>query len=109
KNNGNSYLWQVPVAVKAEGLTVSKGKFEIPVLAPLEKKSITFDYFTKDKNKKIQGKLIIKVMEKQLLEQKINVIPLVYTSVIKIFAVLLGLSVLFLIYRLLTKMKHHDH
>ncbi len=109
KNNGNSYLWQVPVEVRAENLTVSKGKFEIPVLAPLEKKSITFDYLTKDKNKKIEGKLIIKIMKKQLLEQKIGVIPSIYILTIKIFAVLLGLSILFLVYRLFRKIKRHDH
>jgi len=109
KNNGNSYLWQVPVKVKAKNITITKGKFIIPVLAPLEKKSITFDYSSSEKNKRVQGILIIDVLQKQLLEQKINIIPFIYTLIIKIFAILLGLSILFLVYRLVRKIKRHDH
>lgn len=109
KNNGNSYLWQVPVEVKAKNITITKGKFIIPVLAPLEKKSITFDYSSSEKNKKIQGILIINVLQKQLLEQTVNIVPFIHTLIIKVFIVLLGLSVLFLIYRLFRKIKRHDH
>ncbi|MDO9027734.1 MAG: transglutaminase domain-containing protein [Candidatus Roizmanbacteria bacterium] len=109
KNNGNSYLWQIPVEIKAKNITIAKEKFIIPVLAPLEKKSIIFDYSSQEKNKRVQGILIINVLQKQLLEQPINVIPFVYTLIIKAFIVLLGLSALILIYRLLTKIKRHDH
>jgi hypothetical protein len=109
KNKGNSYLWQVPVEIKAKNITLKKNKFIIPVLAPLEKKSITFDFSSSQKNKKIQETLTVNVLQKQILEQKINIIPSVYTLIIKIFIVLLGLSVLFLIYRLFRKIKHHDH
>ena len=109
KNNGNSYLWQVPVEVKAKNITIAKGKLIIPVLAPLEKKSITFDYSSSEKNKRVQGILIIDVLQKQLLEQKINIIPFIYTLIIKVFIVLLGLSALFLIYRLFRKIKRRDH
>ncbi len=109
KNNGNSYLWQIPVEIKAKNITITKRKLIIPVLAPLEKKSINFDYFSSEKNKRVQGILMINVLQKQLLEQKINIIPFIYTLIIKVFIVLLGLSVLFLIYRLFRKIKRHDH
>jgi len=109
KNNGNSYLWQVPIEVKAKNITITKGKLIIPVLAPLEKKSINFDYSSSEKNKRVQGILMINVLQKQLLEQKINIIPFIYTLIIKIFAILLGLSILFLVYRLVRKIKRHDY
>lgn len=109
KNNGNSYLWQTPVEIKAKNIAIAKGKLIIPVLAPLEKKSVTFDYSSSEKNKGVQGILMINVLQKQLLEQKINVIPSVYTLIIKIFAILLGLSILFLVYRLVRKIKRHDY
>jgi len=109
KNNGNSYLWQIPVEVKAKNIAIAKGKFVIPVLAPLEKKSITFDYSSSEKNKRVQGILMINVLQKQLLEQKINIIPFIYTLIIKVFIIILGLSALFLIYRLFRKIKRHDH
>ncbi|MEK7522266.1 MAG: transglutaminase domain-containing protein [Patescibacteria group bacterium] len=109
KNNGNSYLWQIPVILKAKNIVIEKEKFIIPVLVPFEKKTITFDYLAKDKNKKIQGELIINVLQKELLKQKITVIPFIYTLIINIFFFLLGLSVLFLVYRVFTKIKHHDH
>jgi len=63
----------------------------------------------KDKNKKVQGELTIDVLEKQLFKQNIVIVPAIYTLIIKIFAVLLGLSVIFLIYRAVTKIKRHDH
>jgi transglutaminase-like putative cysteine protease len=109
KNNGNSYLWQVPVEVKGKNLTVSKGRFVIPVLAPFEKRSITFSYSSQNKNKRVQGVLLVDVLQKQLLESKISVIPFIYSLIVKIFAVILGILSLFLIYRLFRKLKHHDY
>jgi len=109
KNNGNSYLWQIPVNLKAKNINIEKEKFIIPVLAPFEKKSILFNFSSQEKNKRIQGVLMVNVLQKQLLEQKINVIPFIYTLILIIFSVLLGLSILFLIYRIFRKIKHHDH
>jgi len=109
KNNGNSYLWQIPVILKANNIVIEREKFVIPVLVPFEKKTITFDYLAKDKNKKIQGELIINVLQKELLRQKITVIPFIYTLIINIFFFLLGLSILFLVYRVFTKIRHHDN
>ncbi len=100
KNNGNSYLWQTQVEIKGKNIIVLKGKFVIPVLAPLEKKSVTFDYSSSEKNKRIQGVLLIYALQKQLLEQKINVIPKIYTLTIKVFVIIFGFSILFLIYQL---------
>ena len=70
KNNGSSYLWNIPVKIKSENLKITDGEINIPILAPLEKKQISFNYLAKDKNKRIQGKLIIDVFEKNLSEQK---------------------------------------
>ena len=78
-------------------------------MAPFEKKTITFDYSAKDKNKKIQGELMIKVFQKELLRQKIVVVPTIYILIIQFFAVILGFSVLFFIYRVFLKITHHDH
>ncbi len=108
KNNGNSYLWQTPVNLEAKDIHIKKNKFVISVLAPFEKKSIAFNYSAKDKNKKTQGELTIKVFQKELLRQKIVVIPTIYILLIQFFAVILGFSILFLIYRIFLKIKHHD-
>ena len=109
KNNGSSYLWGIPVNLKGKNIKIEKENFVIPVLAPFEKKTINFNYSSNIKNKKIAGELIIKVMEKELLKQKITVIPVVYTLTINIFAGLIGLSILFLIFRVITKIKRHAH
>ncbi|MFA6017445.1 MAG: transglutaminase-like domain-containing protein [Patescibacteria group bacterium] len=105
KNNGSSYLWQIPVNLEGKNIILTKDKFVIPVLAPLEKRTIIFSYSARDKNIRVDGAIIVNILQKQLLEQKINIIPSIYTLLIKIFAVLLGLSVLFIIYRLFTKNK----
>ncbi|MFA6081005.1 MAG: transglutaminase domain-containing protein [Patescibacteria group bacterium] len=109
KNNGSSYLWQIPIYLGTDNINIKKKNFILPILAPYEKKEIIFEYSAKNKNKKIQGNLLINVMGEQLLKQKISIIPSYYNLIIKIFAVILSLSFLFLIYRLIVKVKHHDH
>lgn len=109
KNNGNSYIWQVPVNLEGKNIIFKKNKFIIPVLAPFEKKTINFDFQAKDKNKKTQGELNIVVFEKQLLNQKIIVIPVIFTLIINIFAFIFIFSILFLLYRIVIKIRRHDH
>ncbi len=109
KNNGSSYLWQIPVELKAININLKKKDFNIPVLAPFEKKEIIFEYSAKNKNKRIQGELLVNVMSEQLLKQKINIIPSYYNLIFRFLALIFGLSILFLIYRLIVKVKHHGH
>lgn len=109
KNTGTSYLWNIPIRVEVKNILIKRDKYEIKVLAPFEKKIITFEYLAKDRNRKTQGELNIKVLEKQFLKQSITVIPEIYTIMMKLFIVLLGLSVLFLLYRMIKKIKRHDH
>lgn len=109
KNNGNSYLWQTEVDVKGKNIVIKKSKFIIPVLAPFEKRTISFDYSGKDKNKNTQGELTVTTLDKQLLKQNINIIPSLYTLIINIFIVLIGLSIIFLLYKGIKKIKRHDH
>ena len=52
---------------------------------------------------------MIKVFQKELLRQKIVVVPTIYILIIQFFAVILGFSVLFFIYRVFLKITHHDH
>ena len=109
RNTGSSYLWQIPINIGSKNIIIKNDSLTIPVLAPYEKKTISFDYLAKDKNKKVQGELTIDVLEKQLLKQGIIIVPAIYSLIIKIFVVLLGLSVIFLIYRAVIKIKRHDH
>src|SRR3989339_655969 len=109
KNNGSSYLWQIPVELEAGNINIKKKNYNIQVLAPYEKKEIVFEYSAKNKNKRIEGELIINVMGEELLKQKINIIPSYYNLIFKFLAVTLGLSLLFLIYRLIVKVKKYGH
>lgn len=109
KNSGNSYLWQIPIDLKAKNIVLKKDSFLIPVMAPFEKKTISFDFVSKEKNKRNIGELSINVMKKELLIQKITIIPSIFTLIVKIFAILFGVSVLFLIFRSFSKIKRHDH
>lgn len=109
KNNGSSYLWQIPVSLKGENIILDKENIIIPVLLPLEKKVVTFEYVSKEKNKKNQGNLTVKIMQKQLLDQTINIVPALYSVILTAIAVVFGLSTLFLIYRLFVPIKRHGH
>lgn len=109
KNNGSSYLWQIPINLNGDNINIDRKNFIIPVLAPYEKKVIIFEYSAKNKNKRIEGELRVKVMSKQLLKQKINIIPSYYNLILRFLAVIFGISFLFLIYRLIVKVKKHGH
>lgn len=109
KNIGSSYLWEIPVNIKGENIKLEKNNHIIPVLAPYEKKSISFNYSSQEKNKKTQGAIIVKVLDKQLIEQKVKIIPKIYTLIMNIFLIVLGLSVIYLIYRAISSFKRHDH
>ncbi len=102
KNNGSSYLWSVPIFLKAKNIILEKDKLIIPVLAPFEKRTISFNFSSKVKNRSVDGELVIDVLNKELLKQNIKVIPAFYTLIIDIFAVIFGLSFLFLLYRAFT-------
>jgi hypothetical protein len=105
KNNGNVYLWQIPISIKGENLNLSKTKLEIPVLAPFEKKEITIDISSVKTNKKITGNFSINIYQKQLFTTTINIIPSIYILTMKIFIVIFFISVGFLIYRFLFRIK----
>ena len=109
KNVGNSYLWDLPVNLEVKNIILKKDKFIIPVLAPFEKKEIIFEYLAKEKNKKEKGELNITVLKKRLLNQSIIIIPEIYNLLIKIFTVVFGFSVLFLIYRAIINIRRNDH
>lgn len=101
-NNGNVYLWNIPFRLSSDILNFSTNQYIITVLAPYEKKGIQIRYWSKVKNKKLNGALIFTAYDKEIVSYPIIVIPYSYDLALKIsssIAVLLFLMLLAKIYR----------
>ncbi len=85
KNNGNVYLFDVPVEIKAENLAIDKKKLTIASLAPYEEKEIDFNYKSSLENKiskKSQAKISIYIYDNKLLERFTEIIPFIYLVIV---------------------------
>jgi len=109
KNNGNSYLWNIPVEIDGESLAITKKNLIVSELAPMETSTVIFNYQSGVNNKILKGSIKINVLNKQLFIQSVNIIPHIYTLLINGLGIIFGASTLFLIFRSLSKIKHHGH
>ncbi|GIW64173.1 MAG: hypothetical protein KatS3mg092_0106 [Patescibacteria group bacterium] len=99
KNEGNVYLYNLPIEIKTKTLIVNNNDFNIRSLAPLEKKEVIFNVekpnkFSLSNN---QEKILILSNNKVLLEQKVK-IPFISEANIKIiFFIILFIVILFFV------------
>ena len=74
-------------------------------LAPYEKMEIIFDYQSLLKNKKKTGKINIKIFNKKLYEQEININPYIINLLLK-FLLIIGISLIgWLLFKSINKRK----
>lgn len=90
-NKGNTYLYNIPVLISTNFIKISKDKYIINSLAPYEKKEIIFNYQSLLKNKKKTGKINIKIFDKKLYKQDININPYITNLLLK-FLLIIGIS-----------------
>ena len=104
-NKGNTYLYDIPVSVNTDLIKISKNKYTLDSLAPYEKKEIIFDYQSLLKNKKKTGKINIKIFNKKLYEQEININPYIINLLLK-FLLIIGISLIgWLLFKSINKRK----
>lgn len=108
-NNGNVYLWNVPVKIDSDILSIEKNQFTIPLIAPLETKDFIVTLGSLYKNKQANGSIDIIALNKNLFSKPIVVIPYTYDLALKIsagVAILLFFILLAKIYSL--RRRKHD-
>ncbi len=99
KNDGNTYAWNIPIAINAANIKLNKYLITIPVLAPYEQTEIPLQYKAVDKNKQENGQIMITVNGNSLLSAPVTIIPYYYDLSLKIASVILVLAVVIIVFR----------
>jgi len=101
-NRSNVFLYNMPIEIRADKIGFNYQK-TIAVLAPLQKKELEINYQAKVKNLQIKDKVQIFVQGNEAISQEVKIMPYVYDIAIKVAMVIVGLTVIYLIIRLLKK------
>ncbi len=106
KNEGNTYLWNIPILIELKKLSSSITNYQIPVLAPYEEKEVVFNISSQKVKRKEIGSIIVKVMGDELIKKDVNIYPAYYQIAVKISLVILSLTALFLVLKIIGKLKN---
>lgn len=88
KNEGNVYLYNIPIKIEGENLTIINPRFNIDVLAPFEEKKVEFTYQVLNiarKNEILISTPYSKSLKKQLMFFSLNPLILVSVAIIILF------------------------
>ena len=92
KNNGNAYLWNIPIEYKTSNIILDQKNSKIISLAPFEKREIALDYRAGTLNDKTSGIISISVNSKSIGEYKIDIMPLYYDVGLRLSILLFFIS-----------------
>lgn len=96
ENTGNVFLYNIPVSIGGKNLQIVSAVKAIDVIAPLEKKEISFEYTSLLKNRNGQGSVTARVNNSDTKTVTLSITPFSYTVAIgvgAIVAVIFGLLV----------------
>ncbi len=99
QNQGNTYLWQIPIKLSGQKLTVSPSKIIVSVLVPGQKKEFDFTLKADKTNKITNSLLVVSVANKKNYRHSFKIYPYYYQLGIKITIGTLVLVLIFLIVR----------
>lgn len=100
KNNGNVFQYNVPLVLKSKNLTTSPANFVVDSIAPLEEKTIHFNYKSSTSAKNDKAELVVEVKGAQIYSQEINLHPFYYSLLIKILLFILASCTIFLLLKI---------
>ncbi len=98
-NKGNVFAWSTPIVINSNDLTISRNSFNVPQLAPYEKKEIEVTISSRSKNKKHSADLKITIDGTNTVVKAISILPYSYVLALKIATVVGILFLLLLIIR----------
>ncbi|MDH7476589.1 MAG: transglutaminase domain-containing protein [Microgenomates group bacterium] len=74
-NQGNVYIYNQKFTLKANQLKFDQENYDLPILAPFEKKEIQFSFYALNKNKLINDEIKIFYQNNELSSVSIKIIP----------------------------------
>ena len=96
KNNGNTYLWEVPVRLVSQDLEFNPKEVIINSIAPFEEKQILVNFIPKTTNYIKKTFLSIQILDKEYSKYQVIVIPYLYQLLFKVSLILFLVAILFL-------------
>jgi len=105
-NTGNVFLYNTPIKITSDSLQFDQSDLTIEEIAPYEKKVLTVNYSSKEKNKVKTTKVSINLDERDYSET-VKIIPYYYALVKKMCVVLLLFCAGFLMVK--WSLRKHDH
>ena len=103
KNEGNTFLWNIPLVFKSNTIIGSFNKATVIALAPYQTQEVILQFHAKEKNKKTVEPVSVQVMGKELYAGKMEVVPYYYDLGWKVASIGLSLCILFIVIKLLRK------
>ncbi len=104
QNSGNVTEWNIPVSLKTNNILSSFTNTTIPMLVPLERKEVMFDYHAAQKNTKSNAVLTMQVGTKTV-QAETTVVPYAFDIGVKIAYGVLGFCVVFGVIMVIKKRK----
>lgn len=105
KNNGNVFQYDIPIRLKVNNVEVSTRDFKIDSIAPLEQKSISFNYKASPNSVSKNGDLEVSIKGFDAYSQKIDIQPYYLGLIIKITIFALILSTIIILIKVYKKQR----
>ncbi|MEI6533152.1 MAG: transglutaminase domain-containing protein [Candidatus Roizmanbacteria bacterium] len=102
-NTGNSFLWNVPILITADGLEFDNYKKIISVLAPMEEMILPITFIPADSVKKTDIELTLKVKDTLFYSSVISVYPHYYLTGVIISLIVFCLALLLYIIKVIKR------
>ncbi len=97
-NMSNVSVFDVPIEVQANNLTVIQPKQLVVALAPYEKKEVSVEYTAKTKNQKTNSAISLSIFGNQVYSSNVTIVPYYYEIALKVAYGILGITaVIFLL------------
>lgn len=104
-NNSNVYVFDVPIEVQANNLTIVQPKQLVAALAPYEKKEIAVEYTAKTKNQKTNSAISLSIFGNKVYLANVTIVPYYYEIALKVAYGLIGVSGVILLLKLLKSLR----
>ncbi len=102
-NNGNTFLWNIPIKIEGKNVIISSKNITLDVLAPLQSREISFEVKSAQKNKNMTGKIDIYIANTLFTSQEIKMVPYYWDFLVQFSLILSGLIIFVIIVKIIRR------
>ncbi len=102
-NNGNTFLWNVPIKINGKNLIINSKNISIDELAPLQSKDVSVEIKSAQKNKNTVGNIDIYIANTLFASQEIKIVPYYWDFLVQFSFILAGLIIFVIIVKIIKR------